>query len=70
MSKLLDWLSEYLAHRKGLLPIIGIVLIAINLVLQFLISPLSPMGWLVTSNLLLHIGLIAAIFGLMLAWAL
>ncbi len=70
MSKLLDRLSEYLAHRKGLLPIIGIVLILINLVLQFLISPLSPIGWLVTSNLLLHIGLIVAIFGLMLAWAL
>ncbi len=66
MSKLLDWLSEYLAHRKGLLPIIGIVLIIINLVLQFLLPP----GWLVSTNLLLHIGLIIAIFGLMLAWAL
>ncbi|MCL4530439.1 MAG: hypothetical protein M1282_13630 [Chloroflexi bacterium] len=70
MSKLLDELSEYLAHRKGLLPIIGIVLILVNLVLQFLLSPLGPAGWLVSTNLLLHIGLVVAIFGLMLAWAL
>ncbi len=66
MSKLLDWLSEFLAHRKGLLPLMGILLILANLLLQFLLPP----GWLVNSNLLLHIGLIIAIFGLMLAWAL
>ncbi len=66
MSKLLDQLSEYLAHRKGLLPMIGIVLILVNLILQFVLEPF----WLTTSNLLLHIGLIIAIIGLMLAWAL
>ena len=66
MSKLLDQLSEYLAHRKGLLPLIGIFLIVVNLIMQFLFSPF----WLTTSNLLLHIGLIIAIIGLMLAWAL
>ena len=66
MSKLLDWLSEFLAHRKGLLPLLGIVLIILNLILQFVLPP----GWLTSSNLLLHIGLILAIFGLMLAWAL
>ena len=66
ISKLLDHLSEYLAHRKGLLPIIGIVLIVCNLVIQFIV----PDSFLANSNLLLHIGLIAAIFGLMLAWAL
>jgi len=66
MSKLLDWLSEFLAHRKGLLPLLGIVLIIANLILQFVLP-----GWgLTTTNLLLHIGLIIAIFGLMLAWAL
>ena len=66
MSKLLDQLSEYLAHRKGLLPLIGILLIVVNLILQFVLEPF----WLTTSNLLLHIGLIIAIIGLMLAWAL
>jgi hypothetical protein len=66
ISKLLDRLSEYLAHRKGLLPIIGLVMITINLLIQFIASG----SVLATSNLFLHIGLIVAIFGLMLAWAL
>jgi len=66
ISKLLDWLSESLAHRKGLLPIIGIFLILINLLVQF-IFPMSPLAF---SNIFLHIGLVIAIFGLMLAWAL
>jgi len=67
ISKLLDWLSEFLAHRKGLLPLIGILLVIINLVLQFFIS---PDHWLTGTNLLLHLGVIIAIFGMMLAWAL
>ena len=66
MSRLVDWLSEFLAHRKGLLPLIGIALIVINLLFQFLLPP----GWLVSSNLFLHIGLVVAILGLMVAWAL
>ena len=66
MSNLLDRLSEYLAHRKGLLPLIGIALIVVNLILQFVLEPF----WLTTSNLLLHIGIVIAIIGLMLAWAL
>jgi hypothetical protein len=66
MSKQLDKLSEYLAHRKGLLPIIGIVLIIVNLVIQFFL-PYTPLAF---SNIFLHIGLIIAILGLMLAWAL
>jgi hypothetical protein len=66
MSKLLDILSEYLAHRKGLLPIIGLVLILLNLIIQFVL----PGNLLATTNLSLHLGLIIAIIGLMLAWAL
>ena len=60
-------MSEYLAHRKGLLPLIGVALIIINLILQFIL----PSGSLLTeTNLFLHLGLIIAILGLMLAWAL
>ncbi|GJQ35896.1 MAG: hypothetical protein HS100_18965 [Anaerolineales bacterium] len=66
ISKMLDFLSEYLAHRKGLLPIIGLALILLNLLLQFIF----PGSILATANLCLHLGLIVAIFGLMLAWAL
>ena len=66
MSKLLDWMSEYFAPRKGLLPLIGLVLIFVNLILQFIF----PGSVIVTANLFLHIGLLIAIFGMMLAWAL
>ncbi len=66
MSRFVDWLSEWLAPRKGLLPLVGMILIIINLILQFVLPP----GWVVSSNLLLHVGLIISILGLMIAWIL
>ena len=66
LSKLIDKLSDFLAHRKGLLPLLGLLFIIANLVLVILF----PLGWLAGTNLLLHVGLIVAILGLMLAWAL
>lgn len=66
MSKLLDRMSEFLAHRKGLLPFIGLFLILVNLLIQFIF----PGSFLAETNLFLHIGLLASIFGLMLSWAL
>ena len=65
LSKLIDKLSDFLARRKGLLPLIGLLFIIANLILQFVFP-----GWLASANLLLHVGLIVAILGLMLAWAL
>ena len=66
LSKLIDNASNYFAHRKGLLPLVGILLVVINYILPLLI------GWnfITTSNLFLHLGVIVAIFGMMLAWAL
>jgi hypothetical protein len=65
LSKLVDKASEFFAPRKGLLPLVGLLLIIANFFVQFLLP-----GWVGDSNLLLHLGLIVAIFGLMLAWAL
>jgi hypothetical protein len=65
LSRLVDKLSEFLAPRKGLLPLIGIVFICVNFVFQFL-----PFGWVRETGLFLHLGLVIAIFGLMLAWVL
>ena len=66
INRLLDKLSNYLAHRKGLLPILGLLLIIINLILQYL----PVQGTLIDSNLFLHFGIILAILGFLLAWAL
>lgn len=66
ISKLLDHISEYLAWRKGLLPVIGMFFVFINLALQIF----AYNTWLAGSQLFLHLGIIIAILGLMLAWAL
>lgn len=66
LSKFLDQASDFLAHRKGLLPLVGILFILLNL----LVALLWPASIFATANILLHLGLVVAIFGLMLAWAL
>lgn len=65
LSQFLDKVSSFLANRKGLLPLVGLILILLNFILQFFLN-----GWLVESDLFLHLGLILAIIGFMLAWAL
>jgi hypothetical protein len=66
LSKLLDRASEFLAHRKGLLPLAGILLIILN----FILNLIPGIGWFATSHLLLHLGVIIAILGFLLAQAL
>ena len=66
MNRFLDWFSEFLAHRKGLLLLISILLIIINFVFQLI----PGMGWLARTNLFLHLGVILGLVGVMVAWAL
>lgn len=65
LNRFLDAASNYLAHRKGLIPLLGIVLIILDFAFQFL-----PFGWISSSNLLEHLGIIVIAVGFMLAWAL
>jgi hypothetical protein len=65
ISKFVDRLSEFFAARKGLLPMVGILLIALNFILRML-----PGGWFTSTDFFLHLGIILAILGFMLAWAL
>ena len=62
----LDKAAEFLAHRKGLLPALGVVLVIANSVLRFLPGG----GWLAETDLLLHLGVILGLVGILLAWAL
>lgn len=66
LSKLVDSASNYFAHRKGLLPMVGILLVIVNFILPFIFG----LNLITGSNLFLHLGVIVAIFGFMLAWAL
>lgn len=63
LSVLIDKASEYFAHRKGLLPLIGMALVLVNFLLPFFMAS----NFLTVSNLFLHLGVIVAIFGFLLA---
>ncbi|NMC52020.1 MAG: hypothetical protein GYA48_00090 [Chloroflexi bacterium] len=64
-SRLIDRLSNFFATRKGLLPILGMLLVAINFLLR-----LFAVGWLADSDFFLHLGILLALLGFLLAWAL
>jgi hypothetical protein len=68
MNDLVERLNDFFAERPGLLPVIGVVLVVLNLLLQFFPGPGS--GWFVDSNVLLHIGVIISTIGLLLIRAL
>ena len=63
MNELFDQVSRFLTKRPGLLPLVGMLIIFINLILHIIIG---AGVWLTDSHLLLHIGLLIAIFGLLL----
>ena len=63
MNELFDKTSAFLAKRPGLLPLLGILLIITNFILQVTIGETA---WYVRTDLLLHIGLISAILGILL----
>ncbi len=65
-NRLLDAMAEFLAQRKGLLPLIGMGLVLLNL----LVAILFPGIWLARVNLFLHLGVVVAVLGILLAWAL
>ncbi len=65
LSRWLSKASNFLAVRKGLLPLIGLALVILN----FIFVAVIP-GWIAETNLLLHLGIITAIIGFMIAWAL
>lgn len=64
-SRLIDRLSNFFAARKGLLPILGMLLVAINFLLR-----LFAVGWLADNDVFLHLGILLALLGFLLAWAL
>ena len=64
-SKFLDNVSEFIANRKGLLPFLAIFLIILNF-----LGRIFNFGWISDTDLLLHVGIIVAILGIMLGWAL
>jgi len=65
LSSLIDKLSGFFAAKKGLLPIIGLLLIVLNFIFRFF-----PINFYTQTDFFLHLGLIIVILGFMLGWAL
>jgi hypothetical protein len=70
---LLDTLSHFLAHNKGLLVFVGVGLAALNLLLSLIVGAESGPGfwtWLARTNVLLHLGVIVGLLGILIGDAL
>ena len=63
---ILDRLSEFLARRRGLPTMVAILLVVINLILQFV----PGLEWLARTNIFLHVGVIIGLTGILLSAAL
>ena len=66
LSKFLDDVSEFLAERKGLAPLIGAGMVILNLILDLTL----PGSFFSQTDILLQIGIVIAIIGFLLARAL
>jgi len=66
---MIDRMSNYLAQNKALPVFVGIVLVILNYVLQFLVH-VPVIGAIVSTNLFLHLGIIVGLVGILLGDAL
>lgn len=62
LNQLLDYLSGQIARRRGLPVLLGIGLVILNFVLQFI----PGLQVLSTGNLLLHLGVVVGLLGILL----
>ena len=63
LNDFMERMNDFMEKRPGVLPLVAVLLIVLNLLLQ--IFP-GPGSWLADSNLFLHLGLILGIIGLLL----
>ncbi len=69
ITKWLQAISNYLAHRKGLPVLVGIGLVLLNLIVRLL--PSWPVvSWLAETDLLLHLGAVLGLLGILIGDAL
>jgi hypothetical protein len=66
---MLDRLSEYLARNKAMPVFLGVLLIILNYGLQFF-AHVPGLGFIASTDLLLHLGIILGLLGILLGDAL
>ena len=62
LNRLIDYVSEQIARRRGLPVLLGIGLVILNFIFQFI----PGLEVLTTGNLLLHLGLVVGLLGILL----
>ncbi len=67
-SRLLDRISDYVSTHRGVPVLIGVLLVVLNYVL--VIIPGVQLGFVETTNLFLHLGVIVGLVGVLLGDAL
>ena len=68
LSKILDRISDYVSTHRGAPVLLGVLLVVLNYVLQ--IIPGVQLGFVETTNLFLHLGIIVGLVGVLLGDAL
>ncbi len=68
LSKILDRISDYVSTHRGVPVLLGVLLVMLNYVLQ--IIPGVQLGFVETTNLFLHLGIIVGLVGVLLGDAL
>ncbi len=71
LNRFIDRTGDYLAHRKGMLPLLGLAFIVLNGLLGLLAAAVGLDDWFFIRQMcLLQIGVVLALLGILLAWAL
>jgi uncharacterized membrane protein len=68
LSKVLDRTSDYVSVHRGVPVLLGVLLVVLNYLL--LIIPDVQLGFVETTNLFLHLGVIVGLLGVLLGDAL
>ena len=63
-SKLLDRISDYVARHRGMPILFGILLVVLNYILRAI--PDMQLGFVESTDLLLHLGIVIGLLGVLL----
>jgi hypothetical protein len=69
IERMIDRISEYLAHNKAMPVFAGVLLVILNYGVQFL-AHVPGLGFIASTNLLLHLGIVVGLLGILLGDAL
>ncbi len=71
ISKLLDRISDYIANHRGAPVFLAVILVVLNYVLRIIPgAQLGLLGFVVSTDLLLHLGIVIGLLGVLLGEAL